>query len=206
VFGSPERTLVFDINDFDETLRGPWEWDVTRLAASMAIAGRNNGFNDVERRGVVLTAAAAYRSAVTEFAGMTNLGVWYARASVQAGLPRLRSMLDKKGLAQAQKAVNKAMSKDSAQALGRLTHLVDGERRIISDPPLVVLVEELATEREAASLAGEMHELINSHRRSLPRRPPAPARRVPVRPPGPQGRRCRQRRHPGVDRADDRSR
>jgi hypothetical protein len=97
VFGSPERTLVFDINDFDETLPGPWEWDVTRLAASMAIAGRNNGFNDVERRGVVLAAVAAYRSAVTEFAGMTNLGVWYARASVQAGLPRLRSMLGQEG-------------------------------------------------------------------------------------------------------------
>ena len=95
LFGSPERELLFDINDFDETAHGPWEWDVKRLAASLAIAGRNNGFADKERADVVRGAMGAYRSAMREFAAMRNLEVWYAHGRMEEGLPRVKALLDK---------------------------------------------------------------------------------------------------------------
>lgn len=167
LFASPERALVFDINDFDETLPGPWEWDVQRLAASLAIAGRNNGFTDAQRSEVVQAAAAGYRQAMAEFAGMGNLAVWYSRAQVQAGLPRLAALVDKKALGQAEKVVTKAMSKDSTQALNRLTRVVDGERRIVSEPPLVVPVEELMTPERAERFSGWLHTTLADYRASL---------------------------------------
>jgi len=128
LFASPERTLVFDINDFDETLPGPWEWDVRRLATSLEIAGRHNGFSEAQRHRVAKRAVASYRTVMAALAAKPNLEVWYTRSNVQAGLPRLRAMLDKKGVAQAEKVIRKAMSKDSAQASARLTQVVDGER------------------------------------------------------------------------------
>src|SRR4029079_15517677 len=96
LFGSPERSLAFDINDFDETLPGPWEWDVKRLVASLAIAGRNNGFGDADRKAVALAAVAQYRTSMWGFAGMGNLDVWYSKMAVQDGLPQLRAVLDHK--------------------------------------------------------------------------------------------------------------
>ena len=87
LFGSPERELLFDINDFDETLPGPWEWDVKRLAASLAVAGRNNGFSDAERGEVITASVGEYRTAMREFASMRNLDVWYARLQVQRRAP-----------------------------------------------------------------------------------------------------------------------
>ncbi|HEU4354650.1 MAG TPA: DUF2252 domain-containing protein, partial [Actinomycetota bacterium] len=167
LFGSPERELLFDINDFDETHPGPWEWDVKRLAASLAIAGRNNGFSGKERASIVRRAVGGYRTTMAAFAGMGNLDVWYARAAVQEGLPRLRAQLDEKSLRQAEKVVEKARTKDSMQALAKLTHVVDGERRIISDPPLVVPIEELLPSEEATRFHEAIAELIRSYRRSL---------------------------------------
>jgi uncharacterized protein (DUF2252 family) len=167
LFGSPERELVFDINDFDETLPGPWEWDVKRLAASLAIAGRGNGFSAKRRREVVLRATAGYRTAMREFAGMRNLEVWYAHARVQEGLPRLRAMLDAKSLKEAERLVGKARTKDSMQAFEKLTHVVEGERRIISTPPLVVPVEELFAEEVVKPLYESFHSLLRTYRRSL---------------------------------------
>jgi uncharacterized protein (DUF2252 family) len=167
VFGSPERELLFDINDFDETLPGPWEWDVKRLAASLAVAGRANGFSDAERRDVVVASARDYRTSMREFASMRNLDVWYSREQVQEGLPRLRALLDKKSLAEAEKMVSKARTKDSMQAFDKLTHVVDGELRIVSDPPLIVPVEELLTSEQAAELLDKMHGLVRTYRRSL---------------------------------------
>lgn len=167
LFGSPERELLFDINDFDETAHGPWEWDVKRLAASLAIAGRNNGFADKERAEVVRDAVGAYRSAMRQFAGMRNLEVWYAHARVQQGLPGLQAMLDKKNLKAAERVVTKARTKDSLEAFAKLTHVVDGELRIISEPPLIVPVEELLPPDDAAKFLETIHDLIRSYRRTL---------------------------------------
>jgi uncharacterized protein (DUF2252 family) len=140
---------------------------VKRLAASLAIAGRNNGFADKERADVVRSAVGAYRSAMREFAGMRNLEVWYAHARVQQGLPGLQAMLDKKNLKAAERVVTKARTKDSLEAFAKLTHVVDGELRIISEPPLIVPIEELLAPNEATRFLETMHELIRSYRRTL---------------------------------------
>ncbi len=168
VFGSPERNLVFDINDFDETAPGPWEWDVKRLAASFAIGGRENGFVDKERRAVVLDTVRAYREAMIAFAGMRNLDVWYAHLSVDHAAAEFTSGVDPKRLKRARAQVEKSRTKDSMQAFEKLTHVVDGERRIISDPPLIVPIEELLpTETEREALEQEIGKLIRSYRRTL---------------------------------------
>ena len=206
VFGSPERRLVFGINDFDETFPGPWEWDVKRLAASFAIAGRDNGYTAKDRKKVLLTLLGAYRSAMREFAGMTNLAVWYSHLDVDTLAPQLSTGVDKATAKRAEANVAKARTRDSMQAFDKLTHVVDGERRIISDPPLIQPIEELVEgmdrERDHGD-AARHHPRLPAH---LAERPPAPARGVPPRPRGPQGRRRRQRRHPGVDPADVRPR
>jgi uncharacterized protein (DUF2252 family) len=167
LFGSPERELVFDINDFDETLPGPWEWDVKRLAASLAIAGRNNGFTDKERTDVVLASLREYRDAIWEFAGMGNLGVWYSHLQIREGLPRLRAVLDKKNLKEAEKVVERAKTKDSLQAFSKLTRIVDGSPRIISDPPLLVPIDELLSPADTKQFLESSHDLIRSYRRTL---------------------------------------
>jgi uncharacterized protein (DUF2252 family) len=168
VFGSPERNLVFDINDFDETLAGPWEWDLKRLAASFAIGGRENGFSAKERRTVVLDTARSYREAMTAFAGMRNLDIWYAHLPVEQAVREFTRGVDPKRLKKAQAEIAKARTKDSMLAFEKLTHVVDGEPRIISDPPLIVPISELLpsqTEREA--FEGEIHNLLRSYRRTL---------------------------------------
>ena len=167
LFGSPERELLFDVNDFDETLPGPWEWDIKRLAASIAVAGRNNGFSDAERREVITASAREYRTAMREFASMRNLDVWYSRIQVREGLPQLQALLSKKDLKEAERLVDKARTKDSIQAFDRLTHVVHGEPRIVSDPPLIVPVEEILTADQAATFVERFHELLRTYRRSL---------------------------------------
>ena len=168
VFGSPERNLVFDINDFDETAPGPWEWDVKRLAASFAVGGRENGFTEKERRAVVLDTARAYREAMAAFAQMRNLDVWYAHLSVEQAMTEFTAGVDPKRLKKGRAVIEKSRTKDSMHAFEKLTHLVDGEPRIISDPPLIVPIDDLVpaeTEREA--LEEEMRNLIRSYRRTL---------------------------------------
>ena len=159
--------MMFDINDFDETLPGPWEWDLKRLAASLEVAGRGNGFADAERRDVVTSSAAEYRTAMREFAAMRNLDVWYSHLRVQQGVPRMRALLDAKQRKEAEQLVEKARTKDSMQAFEKLTQVVDGERRIISDPPLIVPVEELLTAEQAFRFQETMHDLLRTYRRSL---------------------------------------
>jgi uncharacterized protein (DUF2252 family) len=152
LFGTPERELAFDINDFDETLPGPWEWDVKRLVASLAIAGRNNGFPEADRHDIAVAATNQYRMAMWEFAELGNLDVWYSKMAVQDGLPQFRALLDKKSMKSAEKTVEKAKTRDSLQAFEKLTYEVDGERRIISDPPLIVPIEELMPDLDAAQV------------------------------------------------------
>ena len=167
-FASPERRLVFDLNDFDETLPGPFEWDVKRLAASMAVAGRGSGFTAKKRRGVALATAAAYRIAMREFAAMSILDVWYARFDVEDALARLKSDLPKKAVRQTQAQVAKARTRDSTQALAKLTIVTDGRRRIISDPPLIVPIEELAGHLDVDAVYGFLRRLFTGYTRTLP--------------------------------------
>ncbi len=169
VFGSPERNLVFDINDFDETAPGPWEWDVKRLAASFAVAGRENGFSAEERRAVVLETVRAYREAMSGFAqGCGNLELWYSRLSVEQAFAEFTAGVDPKRLKKAEASIERSRSKDSMQAFEKLTRLVDGEPRIISDPPLIVPIDELLpTQVERDELQEEVRTLVRTYRRTL---------------------------------------
>ena len=167
VFGSPDRRLVFDMNDFDETLPGPWEWDVKRLAASFAIAGRDNGYAVKDRRRVVLSVADGYRTAMREFAGMTNMDVWYSRFDTATLLEEMKTQLDARTLKRSQAAMAKARTRDSMQALDKLTHVVDGERRILSDPPLIQPVEEFGGESERDVLMDWLRAAVRRYRSTL---------------------------------------
>src|SRR5215204_847358 len=132
VFASPERQLVFDLNDFDETWPGPFEWDVKRLAASLEIAGRGNGLRRKRRRAITLAAVKAYRLSMAEFAAQPALQVWYARAELQPGLPRLMKALPKSSRLASQRAIDKSRRRDAHHALGKLTTVEDGQRRFVS--------------------------------------------------------------------------
>jgi uncharacterized protein (DUF2252 family) len=167
VFGSAERRLVFDLNDFDETLPGPFEWDVKRLAASLEIAGRAAGFSAAQRRAAVTAAVTGYRVAMRGFAKQTNLEVWYARADMDELFGQLGSSLGKKGRAKTQKALAKARTRDSMQVLGKLTTTVDGQPRIISAAPLVVPVEELFPGGQADEVYAELGQLIAGYQSTM---------------------------------------
>ncbi len=167
-FGSPERRLLFDINDFDETLRGPWEWDVKRLAASFSVAGRENGYREDARRAVVGDAVRSYREAMRRFASMSNLEVWYAHLDVEAAVAELSRRATRKQVRAAEASIAKTRTRDSMQAFAKLTRIVDGEPRIVGDPPLVVPVDELLPEpMERDALLEELRSLIRQYRRSL---------------------------------------
>jgi uncharacterized protein (DUF2252 family) len=133
-FASPERNSVFDLNDFDETLPGPFEWDVKRLTASVEIAGRERGFANADRSAAVLGTVRAYREAMTQFAAMGDLDVWYSHLDAQTMVERLRSAHDAKLAKELHQSIQKAQSNDGRRALATLTR--DG--RFVSDPPLVV--------------------------------------------------------------------
>jgi uncharacterized protein (DUF2252 family) len=168
VFGSPERNLVFDMNDFDETAPGPWEWDLKRLAASFAVGGRENGFSGLERRTTVLETVRAYREAMTAFAQMRNLDLWYSHLSAEQAMAEFSAGVAPKRLKKAQAVIEKSRTKDSMHAFEKLTHLVEGEPRIISDPPLIVPIDELVPrEMDRDAFEEEMRNLIRSYRRTL---------------------------------------
>ncbi|RSS67419.1 DUF2252 domain-containing protein [Streptomyces sp. WAC06614] len=168
LFGSPERNLLFDLNDFDETLPGPWEWDVKRLVASLAISGRDNGFCDDERAEIVRGAARSYRETMRYFATQRTLDVWYARVDED----RLRELADqdlrRRGRKALAEALEKARGRDSRQALDKLTELVDGEYRFVSDPPLVTPLSELMPRDEERAFEAMMAELIGQYALTLP--------------------------------------
>ena len=168
VFGSAERLLVFDVNDFDETTPGPWEWDVKRLAASLEVAARDNGFPGKKRRAIVAAAVATYREAMRGFADMTNLEVWYAHAD----LDQLRQQAGGQLKARQRKAVDKglakARTKDSMQAVDKLTHMVDGRPRIVADPPLIVPADQLIPDEiDRKRFEGLISDLVAGYRRTM---------------------------------------
>jgi uncharacterized protein (DUF2252 family) len=167
-FGSPERRLVFDLNDFDETLPGPFEWDVKRLVASMVVAGRDNGLSAKRCRSAALATAAAYRNTMGEFAGMSLLDVWYSHFDVEDAITRLKSSLPKKTVRGTKAQVKKAYTRDNIQMVEKLTTIVDGQRRILSDPPLIVPIEELAGELDVDGVYGFIRGIINEYASTLP--------------------------------------
>jgi uncharacterized protein (DUF2252 family) len=166
-FASPERELVFSINDFDETLPGPWEWDVRRLAASFEIAGRERGFTTKERRLCVLAVVAEYRRAMREFAAMSNLAIWYATLDLTGVLQRWGGETRAQELARMDLRVAAAHTKDNARALERLTRRVDGQLQIVSSPPLVVRLEELLPAEEHRRIEDLVRGFIRAYRQSL---------------------------------------
>ena len=168
IFGSAERRLMFDVNDFDETLPGPWEWDVKRLAASLEVAARGNGFPGKQRRGIVSAAVARYRQAMRDFAHMTNLDVWYAHVDMEQLRKQFESQLHPRQRKLVDKGLAKARTRDSMQEVGKLTQVVDGRPRIISDPPLLVPIEELMPkETDRTAFEEQIGGLIGKYRRTL---------------------------------------
>ncbi len=204
VFASPERQMVFDINDFDETLPGPFEWDVKRLAASLEVAGRDRGYDDADRDAIVSTCVSTYRTAMAGFAAQTNLDVFYARLDIEELLARYRATVPRKVAKRAQKGLAKARTKDSMQAFSKLTHEVDGEPRIAPDPPLIVPVHDLLPDEPRERL----HRVDPRPPARVPAHPrhrsPPSAGALPVRGPRAEGRGRGQRGHAGLDRADAR--
>src|SRR5271170_7986575 len=166
-FASPERRLVFDVNDFDETLPGPFEWDVKRLAASLAVAGRDSGFPARVRRKIALAAAEGYRTAMLGFAGQPFLDVWYSHLDIEPALSQFRSQIKAKGFKTAQKLLAKAHSSDSTKALDKLTTVVGGQRRIISTPPTIVPIEEVFAGVQADAIYGQIRAVLGKYRRTL---------------------------------------
>jgi uncharacterized protein (DUF2252 family) len=168
LFASPERRLVFDINDFDETLPGPWEWDVKRLATSLEVAGRDNGYSTKERRTIVLAAAAAYRRAMREFADRTALEVWYAHADVAAVQARFDRKLNRSRRTKLGRALAKAHTRDNLGALGRFAGIRDGQPKIIADPPLIVPLDELVEDgMDVSEIEAQLRRVLSAYRTSL---------------------------------------
>lgn len=167
LLASPERRLMFDINDFDETLPGPWEWDVKRLSASFVIAGRANGFSDRQRSSVVREAVRSYRERMRSFAQLGNLDVWYTRFEADELEQQFTPVLSAKVRERWEHTRDKARGHDTLQVFDKLTHLVDGERLIASDPPLIMRLEELLPQAERNALKIEISRLIERYARTL---------------------------------------
>ena len=175
-YASPERTLVFDLNDFDETLPGPFEYDVKRMAASFTIAARNNGFTAADTHAVTLASVTAYREAMAAFAEMPTLEIWYAHQSEQDlmraiddAAQALGRKEDKRIVKGAQKTAEKAHTRDSLQALSKLAEFVDGEYRIVSQPPIVVPLRDLvgAVGISPDQIESAIHEQLRAYRATL---------------------------------------
>jgi uncharacterized protein (DUF2252 family) len=166
-FASPERALQFDINDFDETNPGPFEWDVKRLATSFEIAARSLGFTEKQRRASVNAVVRRYREAMSQFAVMTNLDVWYAHLDVEKLFDEYRSQATPEEVKRFEKNLAKAQSKDNMKAMTKLTEEVDGEHRIKSDPPLIMSLRDLFTDDDAEDLRAWLADRLRSYRRTL---------------------------------------
>ena len=168
VFGSPERKLLFDVNDFDETLPAPWEWDVKRLAASLEVAARENGFSDKDRRKIVVASTRRYREVMRQLSGQGNLGVWYTQVDMDDFRARFDGLLKERQRKALDKGLAKARTRDSMQELDKLTRIEDGQPRIVSEPPVIVPLRDLLGELAGAvNIAKELKDLIGQYRRTL---------------------------------------
>ena len=176
LFGSPERQLMFDINDFDETLPGPWEWDVKRLAASFEVAGRDLGFAAADRRAIVMAGVREYRERMRAAAGMRTLDAWYAHMSVDKvtgwiSAETSRKRLGKKITKEAALDIAKARTRDSVRVFAKRTGEIGGELRIVRDPPLIMPIEDLVLSRAAREQTERsVRKLMQTYRRTLAHR------------------------------------
>jgi uncharacterized protein (DUF2252 family) len=168
-FASPERSLVFDINDFDESLPGPWEWDVKRLASSIEVAGRDAGIRAGDRRTAVEATCRQYREAMIDFSERRDLEVWYARMDETQLVAMFRKEVGAPAAQKLQQTLGQARAKDSIRAFSKLTESVDGRLRIAARPPLVVPIRDLAPDDDERNVEEELNSLFNVYRRSLQR-------------------------------------
>jgi hypothetical protein len=166
-FAAPDRQLVFSINDFDETLPGPFEWDVKRLAASFAVAGRDRGFDDKERAAVNMAVGRAYRESMARFAAMRTLDLWYSRIDIDELVAQIQQVGTPEQIKRAEKNLAKTRTKDSLKAFAKLTEAVDGELRFISDPPVITPVEEIVGDDNVHRIDELFRGIIRSYRRTL---------------------------------------
>jgi uncharacterized protein (DUF2252 family) len=166
-FEAPDRQLVFDINDFDETLPGPFEWDVKRLAGSLAIGGRDRNFDQRRRRAIVLASAQAYRKGMRDFAAMGEADVWYSRLDVAEIAGRWQGKVRKSDRKRFERTVAKARNKGSLRALDRLTEHRDGALRIARRPPLLVPIEDKAGDMTPTQIGETMEQLLGEYRSTL---------------------------------------
>jgi uncharacterized protein (DUF2252 family) len=171
VFATPERQLLFDLNDFDETLPGPWEWDLKRLAASFTIAARSNGLGKRDDSEAARVCAEVYRIAMADFARSSALDTWYARAHVDETLEQLRRTAPAKAVKRTEANVAKARTRTSAQAARKLTAVVDGRHRIVDDPPLVMALSTVVPADRVDELRAGISESCRQYRESLPAGP-----------------------------------
>ena len=167
LYASPERHLVFDLNDFDETARGPWEWDVKRLVASLEICGRDNGHAPADRERAVIAAARGYRVAMQGFAGLGHLDLWYRHIALDDPRSLERFRLDDRTRAQVSRRLDKARSRDSERAARRLTTTTNGERHIVSSPPLVERLADLLTDADRVDLEARLQYIFDAYLESL---------------------------------------
>jgi uncharacterized protein (DUF2252 family) len=166
-FAAPDRRLIFSINDFDETLPGPFEWDVKRLVASFAVAGRDRGFSPKVRARINAAAGRSYRESIRKFAAMGTMDLWYARIDVDELRRQFSAGATREQVKRLNKNEARTRAKDSMKAFGKLTHLVDGEPRITSDPPLIVPIEELVDPLRAEAAHESLRGFIRTYRRTL---------------------------------------
>jgi uncharacterized protein (DUF2252 family) len=168
VFAAPDRRQVFSINDFDETLRGPFEWDVKRLAASVAVVGREIGYDDAQRRAMVTGTVREYRTAMARFATMRTIDVWYARLDAAGLTARFSSRASPKQMKRLQRNIAPTRTKDSIRALAKLCTTVDGELRVVGHPPLVTPIESVLAGAEQEHLEATIQNMISAYAESLP--------------------------------------
>ena len=166
-FASPEREFIFDVNDFDETIPGPFEWDLKRLAASLEIAGRGRGLDEATRRSLVSGGTCSYRRAMREFAQMRDLDIWYTHLDATLIAQRWGDQASRKLIDNFQRRMAKAQSKDHLAALAKLTHEVDGKLRFVDNPPLMMPAESLFTDVYSSQTVGNLYDALVQYRSTL---------------------------------------
>ena len=166
-FASPARGMVVDVNDFDETLPGPWEWDVKRLAASFEIGARDRGFDDAERTAIARTSARAYREHMRELAELSNLDLWYRRVDIAQIREAFAPMVSKEERKRFDRTVAKAQRKTRMRAFSKLTRRVDGELRMASDPPVLVPFEDLFSGEQLSTAEAQVRRLVEEYAATL---------------------------------------